>query len=46
MVLVLWIESQNGTVFLFGSGYRSAGSDTVRIKHCVCHINSTVMVVR
>jgi len=27
-MLFLWIESQNNRVFLFGSGYRSAGSDT------------------
>jgi len=42
-MLFLWIESQNNSVFLFGSGYRSTGSGTVRIKHWVCHIGSTVM---
>jgi len=31
-ILFLGIGSQNERVFLFGSGYRSAGSDTVRIK--------------
>jgi len=30
---------------MFGSGYRSADDDTIRIKRCVCHISSTVMVV-
>jgi len=28
MMLFLWIGSQNDRVFLFGSGKRSAGSDT------------------
>jgi len=32
MLWYLWIGSQNDMVFLFGSGYRSAGGDTVRIK--------------
>jgi len=32
VMLIFWITSQNDIVFLFGSGYRSAGSDTVRIK--------------
>jgi len=32
VMLFLWIGSQNDRVFLFGSGYRSAGDDTVRIK--------------
>ena len=32
VMLFLWIGSQNDRVFLFGSGYRSAGSDMVRIK--------------
>jgi len=32
VMLFSWIESQNDRVFLFGSGYRSAGGDTVRIK--------------
>jgi len=32
VMLFLWIGSQNDRVFLFGSGYRSAGSDTVRKK--------------
>jgi len=41
----LWIASQNDRVFLFGSGYRSAGGETARIKHWVCNISSTVMVV-
>jgi len=31
VMLFLWIGSKNGRVFLFGSNYRSAGSDTVRI---------------
>ena len=31
-MLFLWIGSQNDRVFLFGSGYRYAGSDTVIIK--------------
>jgi len=44
MMLFLWIGSQNDRVFLFGSGYRSAGSDT--IKRWVCHISSTVKVSR
>jgi len=30
-MLFLWIGSKNGRVFLFGSNYRSADSDTVRI---------------
>jgi len=30
-MLFLWIGSKNDRVFLFGSGYRSAGGDTVRI---------------
>jgi len=30
--VVLSIRSQNGKVFLFGSGYRSTGNDTVRVK--------------
>ena len=29
----------------YGSGYRSAGGDTVRIKCKVCHSSGTVMVV-
>ena len=34
VMLCLWITSQNDRVFLFGSGYTSAGSDKVRIiKH-------------
>ena len=33
VMLFLWIGSQNDKVFLFGSGYRFAGSDTVRIEH-------------
>jgi len=45
-MLFLWIGSQNDKVFLFESGYRSSGSDTVRTKRWVCHISSTVMVVR
>jgi len=45
VMLIFWITSQNDIVFLFGSGYRSAGSDTVRIKRWVCNISSTVMVV-
>jgi len=32
VMLFLKIGSQNDRVFLFGSGYRSAGGDTVRIK--------------
>jgi len=32
MLLFLWIASQNGMVVLFGSGYRSAASDTARKK--------------
>jgi len=32
VMLLLWIGSRNGKVFLFGSGYRSAGGDMVRIK--------------
>jgi len=32
VMLFLWIASPNDMVLLFGSGYRSAGSDTVRIK--------------
>ena len=31
VVLFLWIGSQNDRVFLFGSGCRSAGDDTVGI---------------
>jgi len=46
VMLFLWIGSQNDRVFLFRSGYRSASGDTVRIKHWVCHISSTVMVVK
>jgi len=46
VILFLWIGSQNDRVFLFGSGYRSAGGDTVKIKRCVCNISSTVMVVK
>jgi len=45
-MLFLWIGSQNDRVFLFGSGYRSARSDAVRIKRWVFHISSTVVVVR
>jgi len=45
-MLLLLIGSQNDRVFLFGSGYRSVGSDTVRIKRWVCDISSTVMVIR
>jgi len=33
VMLFLWVGSQNDRVFLFESGYRSAGGDTVRIKH-------------
>jgi len=32
VMLFLWIGSQNDRGFLFGSGYRSAGGDMVRIK--------------
>jgi len=32
VMLLLWIGSQNDRVFFFGSGYRSAGGDMVRIK--------------
>jgi len=32
VMLFLWIGSQHDKVFLFGSGYRSAGGDMVRIK--------------
>jgi len=32
VMLFSWIGSQKGRVFLFGSVYGSAGSDTVRIK--------------
>jgi len=39
-MLFLWIGSQNDRVFLFGSGYRSAGGDMVRIKRWVCNISS------
>jgi len=46
VMLFLWIGSQNDKVFLFGSGYRSAGGDTVKTKVCVCSISSTVMVVK
>jgi len=45
-MLFLWIGSQHDGVCLFGSGYRSAGGDVVRIKRWVCHISSTVMVVK
>jgi len=31
-MLFLWIGSQHDGVFLFGSSYRSAGGDTVRMK--------------
>jgi len=31
-MLFLWIASQNDRVFLFGSGYRSADGDTIKIK--------------
>jgi len=33
VMFFLWIASQNDRVFLFGSGYRSAGGETARIKH-------------
>jgi len=33
VMLFLWIGSQHDRVFLFGGGYRSAGGDTVRMKH-------------
>ena len=46
VMLFLWIRSQNDRVFVFGSGCRFAGSDTVRIKRGVCNISSTVVVVR
>jgi len=46
VMLFLWIGSQNDRVFLFGSGSRSAGGNTVIIKRWVCHISSTVMVVK
>jgi len=46
VMLFLWIGTQNDRVFLFASGYRSADSDTVRIKCWVSHISSTVMVAR
>jgi len=39
-MLFLWIEPQND------SGYRFADRNTVGIKRWVCHISSTVMVVR
>jgi len=29
-----------------GSVYRSDGGDTVRIKHRVCHISNTVMIIK
>jgi len=45
VMLFLWIGSPNDRVFLFGSGYRSAGGDTVRIERWVGNISSTVMVV-
>jgi len=32
VMLSLWIGSRNDMFFLVGSGYRSAGGDTVRIK--------------
>jgi len=36
VILFLWIGLQNDRVF-FGSGYRSAGTDMVRIKRCLQH---------
>jgi len=30
-MLFLWIGSKNDRVFMFGSGYRSTGVDTIRI---------------
>jgi len=33
VMLFLCIGSKNGRVFLFGSGYRSVGDDTVGTKH-------------
>ena len=33
VMLILWIGSQNDRVFLFGSGDRTAGGDTVKIKN-------------
>jgi len=31
VMILLWIGSQNDRVFSFGTGYRSPGSDTIRI---------------
>jgi len=45
-MLYLWIGSQNDRVFLFGNGYRSASGDMVLIKRWVCHISSTIIVVK
>ena len=45
VTLFSWTGSQNESGFLFASDYRPAGDDMVRIKHCVCQISSTVMVV-
>ena len=46
VMLFLCIGSQNDRVLLFGSDYKSADSDPVRIKRWVCNISSIVMVVK